>query len=108
VRKHADWTPEIALRLLERAAPHAQVQDLDPGADAIVTIERAIEERKVDEVIVSTAPTHLAKWLRRDLAHRVKRLGLPVTLIPPEVDSADTQRSLQAVEAGLPVFSSQR
>jgi hypothetical protein len=34
---HPDWTPEVALRLLERAAPKAQVQNLDPGADAMAT-----------------------------------------------------------------------
>ena len=61
---HPDWTPEVALRLLKRAAPQAQVQNLDPGADAMATLERAIQERKVDEIIVSTAPTHLAEWLR--------------------------------------------
>lgn len=101
--KHPDWTPEVGLRLLKRAAPHAQVQGLDPGADAMATIERAIEKREVDEIIVSTAPTHLAAWLRRDLPHRVKRLGLPVTVIPPEVDRSDAQRSLQATEAVLRV-----
>jgi hypothetical protein len=80
--KHPDWTPEVAVGLLKRAAPHAQVQDLDPGADPMTMIERAIEERELDEIIVSTTrPTHLANWLRRDLPHRVRRLGLPVTVI---------------------------
>ena len=95
---HRDWTPEVALRLLKRAAPHARVQNLDPGADAMATLERAIQERTVDEIIVSTVPTHLAERLRRDLPHRVKRLGLPITVIPPEVDRADAERFREHLE----------
>ncbi|HSC02603.1 MAG TPA: hypothetical protein VLC49_04765 [Solirubrobacteraceae bacterium] len=87
-----DWTPEFALRLLARAAPHAQVENLDPGADEMATLERAIEAGGVDKIIVSTAPAHLAEWLRRDLPHRVVRLGLPVTVIPPDADRADAER----------------
>ena len=89
---HPDWTPEVALRLVKRAAPHAQVQNLAPGADAMATLERAVQGRKVDEIIVSTVPTHLSDWLRQDLPHRVMRLGLPVTVFPPEVDRADADR----------------
>jgi hypothetical protein len=95
---HPDWTPEVVLKLLKRAAPHAQVQNLDPGADAMATLERAIQERKVDEIIVSTVPTQLADWLRRDLPYRVKRLGLPVTVIPHEVDRADAERFREHLE----------
>ena len=58
---HPDWAPEVALRLLRRAAPHADVQNLDPGADAIATLERALQEHSVDEIIVSTEATHLAE-----------------------------------------------
>ena len=95
---HPDWTPEVAVRLLKRAAPHAHVQNLDPGADAMATLERAIQERRVDEIIVSTAPTHLGEWLRRDLPHRVMKLGLPVTVIPPEVDRAEAERFREHLE----------
>lgn len=94
----ADWTPEVALRLLERAAPHAQIRNLKAGADAMATLERAIKRDKVDEIIVSTVPAHLAEWLRRDLPHRIMRLGLPVTVIPPELDRADAARFRQELE----------
>jgi hypothetical protein len=97
-RTHHDWTAEVALRLLKRAAPHAQVLNLDPGADATATLERVVQEHRVDEIIVSTVPTHLAAWLRQDLPHRVMRLGLPVTIIPPEVDRAAGERFRDLVE----------
>jgi len=95
---HPDWTPEIALRLLKRAAPKAEVQNLDPGADAMAALEHAIKAHEVDEIIVSTVPAHLADWLRRDLPHRVMRLGLPVTVIPPELNRADTDRFREHLE----------
>jgi hypothetical protein len=71
---------------------------MDPGADALAALERAIEERNVDEVIVSTVPTHLGEWLGRDLPHRIRRLGLPVAVIPPEVDRSNVQRFRELLE----------
>jgi hypothetical protein len=99
---HPDWTPEAALGLLNRAAPHAQVQNLAAGADAMATLKRTVRERKVDEVIVSTVPVRLARWLRRDLPHRVEKLGLPVTVIPCEEDHPDAERlrELGGIAAG--------
>jgi len=64
----------------------------------MATLERAIKRDKVDEIIVSTVPAHLAEWLRRDLPHRIMRLGLPVTVIPPELDRADAARFRQELE----------
>jgi hypothetical protein len=81
--KNPDWTLESALRLLEREA-HAPVEGLLAEPDALAAIERAVDEREIDEIILSTVPTHLAHWLRRDLAQRVEELGLPVTVIAPE------------------------
>jgi len=95
---HPDWTPDVALRLLKRAAPHASVTNLDPGGDAIATLESAIQEHEVDEIIVSTVSTHLADWFRRDLRHRVQRLGVPVVVIPPEADHANAERFREHME----------
>jgi hypothetical protein len=59
---------------------------VDPQPDAVAAIERTIAAETVDEIIVSTASARVTGWLKRDLAHRVKGLGLPVAIIPPETD----------------------
>jgi hypothetical protein len=50
----------------------------DPDANAAV--QDALNFADFDEVIVSTLPKHVSKWLKIDLPRRVERLsGLPVT-----------------------------
>jgi hypothetical protein len=80
-----DWTPDVAADLLERAAG-APVERVDPGPDALDTIHREVSGGTVDELIVSTAPEHLRRWVHHDLPHRLRHLGVPVRIIPPEPD----------------------
>src|SRR2546430_9932234 len=48
--------------------------------DPVAAVEDAVNFREFDEIIVSTLPTHLSKWLKLDLPHRVERVtGKPVT-----------------------------
>lgn len=76
----ADWTLETALPLLERAAG-GHVEGIVGQADPFVAVEAALEHPGFDEVIVSTLPSRVSEWLRRDLPHRIERLGVPVTTI---------------------------
>lgn len=53
-----------------------QVGDRDP----VHAVETAMQGRQFDELIVSTLPTHVSRWLRQDLPHRLERkTHLPVT-----------------------------
>lgn len=88
---HVDWSQEDAQRLLSRAAG-ADVVCLDAGGNSLDTIKRAVDDGACHEIIVSTAPEHLAGWLHHDLPHRVEHLGLPVTVIGPELDVPDDIR----------------
>jgi hypothetical protein len=81
-----DWTPEVAEQLLTQAGCDG-VQMLACGADALDTIHGAVTAGEYDEIIVSTVPEHLARWVHHDLPHRIEHLGMPVVVIPHEPDA---------------------
>ncbi|MBV9212248.1 MAG: hypothetical protein JOZ25_01235, partial [Actinobacteria bacterium] len=48
--------------------------------DPVAAVQDAVNFREFDEIIVSTLPKHVSKWLKLDLPHRVERVtGKPVT-----------------------------
>ena len=79
-RKAADWTLETAQRLL-RPAVRGRVEGLVGGPDPFQSVREAVQQGNFDEIIISTLPRRVSKWLRRDLIRRVEGLGLPVTTI---------------------------
>jgi hypothetical protein len=81
-RKAADWTPESALPLLERAA-RGKVEGMVGGSDPFESVQDAVRQGDFDEIMISTLSRRASKWLRRDLIRRVEGLGLPVTAIVP-------------------------
>ena len=85
-RKAADWTLETALKLL-RSATRGKVEGLVGGPDPFESVQAAVNEREFDEIIISTLPKKVSRWLRRDLVRRVEGLGLPVIAI----ESTDAQ-----------------
>jgi len=78
----ADWTLETAKPLLERAA-RGPVEGMVGEADPFEAVKAALQDPGFDEVIVSTLPKRVSEWLRRDLPHRIEKLGVPVTTISP-------------------------
>src|SRR5688572_18525514 len=81
-RTAADWTLETGQRLLRPAAP-GRVEGPVGGPDPFESVKDAVREGNFDEIIISTLPRRVSKWLRRDLIRRVEGLGLPVTVVVP-------------------------
>jgi hypothetical protein len=76
----ADWTLETAIPLLERAAG-GPVEGIVGEKDPYEAVVSALRDPGFDEVIVSTLPRRVSEWLRRDLPHRIEKLGVPVTTV---------------------------
>ena len=71
---------ELAIPLLEEAAG-GQVGALVGNSDPFIAVRDAIEHEPFDELIVSTLPERVSRWLKHDLPHRLEQFGLPVTTV---------------------------
>ena len=69
---------ELALPLLEEAAG-GEVEGVTGDADPLAAIQDAVNRRDFDEIILSTLPARVSRWLKLDLPSKVQGLGLPVT-----------------------------
>ena len=71
---------ELALPLLEQAAG-GPVEGMVGDPEPLAAIQDAINLHGFDEIIISTLPTRVSRWLRLDLPHKAAGLGLPVTTV---------------------------
>jgi hypothetical protein len=78
--EEAALTLELALPLLDEAAG-SHVEGVIGDTDPFVAVQAALQRTPFDEIVVSTLPTHVSHWLRLDLPARVRRLGVPVTVV---------------------------
>jgi hypothetical protein len=79
-RTEAETTLELALPLLSEAAGR-RVEGLIGDPEPLSAIQDAINLHGFDEIILSTLPTRVSRWLRLDLPHKAAGLGLPVTTV---------------------------
>jgi hypothetical protein len=68
----------LALPLLEEAAG-TEVDGIVGDPRPLDAIQDAVNVHGFDEIILSTLPARVSKWLKLDLPSKVKGLGLPVT-----------------------------
>jgi hypothetical protein len=72
----------LALPLIEEAAGGAPVTgSVSARHDPMDAIEEALHDGDYDEIILSTLPRSVSRWLHVDLPRRVAHLGLPVTTV---------------------------
>ena len=71
---------DLAIPLLEEAAG-GRVEGIVGEADPFHAVSGALASGHYDEVIVSTLPARVSHWLHIDLPARVRRLGVPVTVV---------------------------
>jgi hypothetical protein len=71
---------ELALPLMEEAAG-APVEGIVGDPEPLNAIQDAVNLRGFDEIIISTLPARVSRWLKLDLPHKVEGLGLPVTTV---------------------------
>jgi hypothetical protein len=71
-----------AVPLLEAAAG-TNVDGIVGAQDPVVAVHDAINLRGFDEVIVSTLPRTLSRWLKLDLPSKISGAGLPVRTVTP-------------------------
>ena len=76
----AQATLELALPLLSEAAG-AEVEGIIGDAEPLAAIQDAVNVRGYDEIILSTLPTRVSRWLQLDLPSKAAGLGLPVTTV---------------------------
>jgi hypothetical protein len=73
-------TLELAIPLLEEAA-RDRVDGLIGDEDPVRAVTAALGQRHYDELILSTLPSHVSRWLHMDLPTRLQRFGLPLTVV---------------------------
>ena len=79
---------DVALPKLSEAAG-AAVEGVVGDADPVAAVHDAINLRGFDEIIISTLPARLSRWLRLDLPSKLSGTGLPVTTVTPvEVEAS--------------------
>ena len=75
-----DQVLALALPLLQEAAG-APVEGIIGDASPLDAIQDAVNVRGFDEIIISTLPTRVSRWVKLDLPSKLRGLGLPVTTV---------------------------
>jgi len=78
---------ELAVPLLEEAAG-GKVEGIVGDPEPLAAIQDAINLHGYDEIILSTLPAKVSRWLKLDLPSKARGLGLPLTHVEAKESSA--------------------
>jgi hypothetical protein len=70
----------LAKPLLTEAAG-ADIETMVGDANPLDAIQDAVNIHGFDEIIVSTLPKTVSRWLKLDLPHKLEGLGMPITTV---------------------------
>ncbi|MGH2818349.1 MAG: hypothetical protein ACRDJS_07825 [Actinomycetota bacterium] len=86
---HAHHRLEVALTKLSETG--AQIDGAIGDASPAEAVAEQLVSRDFDEIIVSTLPPGISRWLKQDLPHRIeRRFEIPVTHVIAERESASS------------------
>ena len=88
----------LALPLIDEAAGGEADASVSIRHDPMDAIEETLQGGKFDEIILSTLPRSVSRWLHIDLPRRVAHLGLPLTILTAGERSAAPARRVAAAE----------
>ena len=71
----------LALPLIDEAGGVTAEGSVSIRHDPMDAIEETLHDGAFDEIILSTLPPSVSRWLHLDLPSRVAHLGLPVTTV---------------------------
>ena len=74
----------LALPLIDAASRSHAEGSVSIRHDPMDAIEDALRDGHFDEIILSTLPHSVSRWLHIDLPRRVAHLGLPLTTVTAE------------------------
>jgi hypothetical protein len=85
-KRHTDGEHVLALALplIDQAAGVPAEGTVSIRHDPMDAIEETLHDGNFNEIILSTLPRSVSRWLHVDLPHRVSHLGLPVTTVIAE------------------------
>jgi hypothetical protein len=86
-RSESQAVLELAVPLLEEAAG-SKVEGMIGDPEPLAAIQDAVNLHGFDEIILSTLPARVSRWLKLDLPSKARGLGLPLTHVEAKESSA--------------------
>ena len=87
-REEAERQLEIALALLCEVTG-SEVTGHVGSADPMAAVADVLNDRRVHEIIISTLPRRLSKWMHLDLPSKLRGLNVPVTHVEADRTPAE-------------------
>jgi len=98
-RAEAGAILELALPLLEEASG-SHIDGIIGASSPLDAVSDAVNIRGFDEIIISTLPVRVSRWLRSDLPSKIKGLGLPVTTVTAQGTNKPIPKRPETEEEG--------